>query len=1204
MAQELKYKIAVDSADAIKNIAKFSAEAEKAGDIRINVEADTSGAINDLKKVNAATAKLDKSATIKVSATGADQAVGAFGKIKDSIVEAVNAAKGGDFSAISGLGATVAGAVPAISAATEALGFLTDAFGAALEAGENYNKAIRQVGIQTGLSGAELDVLGEKARAALGRGLGETAEEAVRVLGSIKQTLGEQIPTDQLDKVALRAQQAGQALGVETPELVAKLAPVMKQFGKTFDEAINLVSAGAQNGVGDVGGYLDAINEFSVNAKEAGFSVEEFTALLGKAGEAGIKDFAKVGDGIKEVENRIKGGDLIKSFQEVGGTIGAELTKIAEDGSKGILSGKEVLQQSVATIEESFKKGEISEAFRGQLLVSLGGSVAEDVGSTVFASMFDPANLDTKGLEAAAKKAGEAIDASIPTFSLSGTLENLQTSIGRVLDFINKALAGPVLASIFGIFDRIANAFQEVFGGEAQDNALDFEQILKTIGSVLGALVDLAITPLVNAFKFLFSVGKAAFDAIAFATKPVTDALSNLFEGAGDGTGIFKVLRDALEGFGNILSKVVYVAVRALLGPISLFYRVISEIVGAVINAAAAFGRWVASFIDFGAIANRVQGWFNDIGNAIRGFIQSLPAAVREFLGLNNLFADTADVAKAATEATQDNTDATNENAKAQGLTAEELAKQTAARKAAAEAAKKQAEELKKLDEALLALQVTAAQAQEESEITRSALLNEEERQVALLQVKQKYQELALQQQLDAIVGSGKVEEAQRRNIEFQIQQLRIRNAEELDKLQRDSFTKSEEREIAAQEKINAARLALQELLLTEERDNAIAAAEDTIAKETERARAIAKINADFEERKLAQAIATAKTSTEEERIQKIALEEELRILRAKNAREISKITGEQTNASIDAIRAFAAAFDSISFGKATEESEAFLKQQQDIQAQLIDGTITYQEAVAKYGELATEQANTGLLIAQAVAPAFQAVAESLNAAVDEAIAKGAKLEDVTGDLLAATGAAFAGLVASGEDAGKALVKVLLDALDAIVPILVAQITGLSLASPESVATGTTAGFAKAAVITAILKSIIAAARASAGFAEGGYTGTGGKYEPAGIVHKGEFVMPQSVTSKNRSLLEHIYANKPLADFPGLSAMLGAQGVGASPLTLQRENDALRFELRAIRQQLQSMETLHRTSRELTVYADHGTTIKAMRKQQIRNLRG
>jgi hypothetical protein len=43
------------------------------------------------------------------------------------------------------------------------------------------------------------------------------------------------------------------------------------------------------------------------------------------------------------------------------------------------------------------------------------------------------------------------------------------------------------------------------------------------------------------------------------------------------------------------------------------------------------------------------------------------------------------------------------------------------------------------------------------------------------------------------------------------------------------------------------------------------------------------------------------------------------------------------------------------------------------------------------------------------------------------------------------------------------------------------------------------------------------------GFAEGGYTGPGGKYEPAGIVHKGEFVFDQDTTSRNRGLFEAIH---------------------------------------------------------------------------------
>jgi|GEM_PF-3744085 len=42
----------------------------------------------------------------------------------------------------------------------------------------------------------------------------------------------------------------------------------------------------------------------------------------------------------------------------------------------------------------------------------------------------------------------------------------------------------------------------------------------------------------------------------------------------------------------------------------------------------------------------------------------------------------------------------------------------------------------------------------------------------------------------------------------------------------------------------------------------------------------------------------------------------------------------------------------------------------------------------------------------------------------------------------------------------------------------------------------------------------------SLGFAEGGYTGDGGKYEPAGVVHKGEFVINKESTAKFFPLLQ------------------------------------------------------------------------------------
>lgn len=42
-------------------------------------------------------------------------------------------------------------------------------------------------------------------------------------------------------------------------------------------------------------------------------------------------------------------------------------------------------------------------------------------------------------------------------------------------------------------------------------------------------------------------------------------------------------------------------------------------------------------------------------------------------------------------------------------------------------------------------------------------------------------------------------------------------------------------------------------------------------------------------------------------------------------------------------------------------------------------------------------------------------------------------------------------------------------------------------------------------------------------FAEGGFTGDGGKYQPAGTVHKGEFVFDKETTSKHRQFFEQIH---------------------------------------------------------------------------------
>jgi hypothetical protein len=51
--------------------------------------------------------------------------------------------------------------------------------------------------------------------------------------------------------------------------------------------------------------------------------------------------------------------------------------------------------------------------------------------------------------------------------------------------------------------------------------------------------------------------------------------------------------------------------------------------------------------------------------------------------------------------------------------------------------------------------------------------------------------------------------------------------------------------------------------------------------------------------------------------------------------------------------------------------------------------------------------------------------------------------------------------------------------------------------------------------------------RSSAGYAGGGYTGPGGKFEPAGIVHRGEVVLPQDIVNRDWQLLKTRYGYLP-----------------------------------------------------------------------------
>lgn len=95
------------------------------------------------------------------------------------------------------------------------------------------------------------------------------------------------------------------------------------------------------------------------------------------------------------------------------------------------------------------------------------------------------------------------------------------------------------------------------------------------------------------------------------------------------------------------------------------------------------------------------------------------------------------------------------------------------------------------------------------------------------------------------------------------------------------------------------------------------------------------------------------------------------------------------------------------------------------------------------------------------------------------------------------------------------------------------------------------AAMASVAAATASIVSNIAAV-ADVGFAAGGFTGPGGKYQPAGIVHKGEYVFDQAAT--NRIGVSNLEA---LRNGGSLDATLSKPGFGTGAQNVNNNSNSM-----------------------------------------------
>lgn len=201
-------------------------------------------------------------------------------------------------------------------------------------------------------------------------------------------------------------------------EVLEATNALAKQFGISFQEAMQLVEDGFVAGADANGEFLENVKEYPAYFREAGLSASEFIAITTQANKAGIYSDKGI-DVIKEGNLRIR--EMTKATAEALDAIGISSKEVQQSLADGSKTTFDIMQ------EVSAKLAEFPEASTevGTALADIFGGPGEDAGLQYILTLKD---IDTN-LDNVKDRAGELAELQEEQMRSQVELENVIASV-------------------------------------------------------------------------------------------------------------------------------------------------------------------------------------------------------------------------------------------------------------------------------------------------------------------------------------------------------------------------------------------------------------------------------------------------------------------------------------------------------------------------------------------------------------------------------------------------------------------------------------------------------------------------------------------------------------------------------------------------------------------------------------------------------
>lgn len=396
--------------------------------------------------------------------------------------------------------------------------------GIAVKAATDWGAAQAQIQASTGKTAKEAQELTDIARKLWKKGFGEDAMQVADTVALIDRNI-QGLSKNDLSTLSEQALVLEKTFGVGVEESVRTASVMMKNFGISGSEAMDLMTVGFQKGGDMAGDLLDTLHEYAPQFSKMGIDAKTALNILISGAQEGAFNMDKMGDALKEFSIRAVDGSetTAEGFEMIGLNAEEMASQIAQGGESAEKAFQATLV-ALASIEDPLK--------REQAGVALFGTMWEDLGAKAVLSMTD---MEDKlgDVEGAAQKAGEAHRKSLGNQlreqwrKLLLAMQPLGVHLLELANVVFPMLANAV-SKVSSWFTNLSPTMQKVVVGIGLLVAA-IGPLLVVMGTVIGAVANVikAMNKVPTSLKSVSKGIKGLGTALRFlATNPIGLAIT------------------------------------------------------------------------------------------------------------------------------------------------------------------------------------------------------------------------------------------------------------------------------------------------------------------------------------------------------------------------------------------------------------------------------------------------------------------------------------------------------------------------------------------------------------------------------------------------------------------------------------------------------------------------------------------------------